>query len=188
MNQILEASLNFVPQDKRKQIRQSFVVIILQKFAFSLCCLTIIISLSLLGVKILFQNKLQKLENQYEQNAKQINSKKSINIVQAIKELNQMTTRINTMQKEFIYWSSSISGFKELVPTGIQITAMTISATSKQAVCNGIADTRTSLSTFKSNLGSSKLVSKSDFPISLEKVSIPFTATITFTDSFFIHE
>lgn len=188
MNPTLQSSINFVPPDQRKEIRRSFGYIIAKKFAFALCCIIIVFSISLLGIKIFFENRLKKLDDEYAQNAQLINSKNTVDVSQAIIDLNQMTTKISSLQKDFVYWSWSIAGFSELVPTGITINSMTISYASKKATVNGVADTRASYTTFKSNVTGSKIISNAEFPISLEKTNIAFSVTMTLTDTFFKHE
>lgn len=188
MSQHLNTSLNFVPMEKRRQIRKTFVFMILEKAVLSLFVIIIFFSIALFGAKFLLENKVKALETSFQENAARLSSKNSINISQAIKDLNQMTTRLQTMQKDFIYWSSSINQLQALIPDGVTVSSFSISSSTKQAVLNGTADSRTSFSTFKTNLSNSKYISKSEFPISLDKTNIPFTANITFTDSFFVHE
>jgi|GEM_PF-6626525 len=184
----MNALLNFLPQDNRSEVRTLLISSVLFKSLIFLAVLLFIFGGALFGMQFLFKQEVARIQNQQKTLETQTKGSGSLDVENAIKDLNNKTQRIEDIQKTFVYWTIELNRVQTFIPSGVTISEISINSSTKTAKFTGVATTRDAYYAFEKALQSSAFVENADLPISLLKSDIQFSITITFTDDFFSYE
>lgn len=101
--------------------------------------------------------------------------------IDSVTNTNARITTINSVQKKYTEWSELLGDITAVIPSGISITYITVSATNETFEIKGDAKTREDLTTLKSALERTEHITSVSAPLSnfLEQTDIHFQFTGT---------
>lgn len=153
--------LNFLPQNELKVSKQKYVWVLLKHIVIWFNFAILIVGMLLLWSKFFLERNLA---NWQEQSI--LVAQNRLHLTDQVGNLNKDIRDVNTVQGDYVVWSSVITTFSELVPRGARIDELVIDTNGNTFVLRGFSNSRSELLQFEENLKASELVLTLNAPLS----------------------
>ncbi len=170
----MRISLNLLPPEKKKSLRQGFVIAFAQSMTLYLFIVVLFLTGTLISVRMTLSNNFKALNQPVSEDLSASSTE--------IRQINAYLSRIDAYGSRVVIWSDVLKSILGAVPAGVEVD--TLSFTSDGSVrMTGLAATRDDLLQLKSKLGSLPLVSDVASPLSnlLQKKDVLFEMTMRYT-------
>jgi Tfp pilus assembly protein PilN len=161
-------SLNLLPPLQKANLRYDHTYLYLRSMVLVTLVATAIISGLLLSARLLLQDHYATLLT-----GSNLVNERNRGIDREINDLNQKLKQVETIQSDFVKWSSVLLGLSQTIPSGVQVSYLNIEKGSRTFNLSGLAQTRDNYLQLKANLTA--------LPY-LEQVSTPFSSILRPTD------
>jgi hypothetical protein len=140
-------SLNLLPEEEKKSVKQRRIYLLLKKAGGLIFAISLIYGTLVFGAEF----QLQKTINEVEQHTNQIGSN-SQGYNNKVIEINQLLRTTDDMQNDYISWSCLIKDVTLALTDGISISSLALSKEKSSITILGHAAERDNLLQFKANL------------------------------------
>ena len=163
-------TLNLLSPDQKKALRARVTYAMIERLMIATIGTLLVACILLLLIKI------QLTQNLGEVQARQILSAEYVTANNAIRQLNTLINRVDTLQKLAVSPSSLLLDIARRTPSGVTVTSLDFDVKSESMRLNGIAATRDDLLAYETAVRESPFVKKLDSPISnlFQKTNIAF--------------
>ena len=163
-------TLNLLAPEKKQALRLTELYQTIKNVIILILFLTIIVAIVLLVTKLTLQNHFQKIVDQTSLTNRYVNF-----FSKDVKEFNKKLKAVESIQSEYVSWTSFFVIFSKLVPDEISLYNITIN---KNIIfMTGFATTRSQLLKFQTSIENSDLLTDIEIPLEnlLKKDDVKFT-------------
>ena len=118
-----------------------------------------------IAIKIFIQSSIRENEAQVDQLKNQLSSSNNQALEKEVASLNTQIRNIKAINQQHFYWSKALAELGNLTPIGCHLDSVTFSRSTGEVKVDGIADTRTEVIDFWSNVKNSDYFNNINFPL-----------------------